>query len=719
MKVSLIMATAGRRDEIYHLLDSLDRQSSSDFELIIVDQNVEGFLDPIIQRLSRSTVAFKHIKTDRRGLSIARNLGFLHAAHGIIGYPDDDCWYEEDVIARVLASFKTDPSQDGLIARWVERDRNLTKHTLNRESWRQFRTGISGSSISLFARRELVHAVGGFDESLGVPMWIGAGEEIDFTMRCLDQGARMVYTLGVRIHHPVKTILDGTLKDMLQRTRNRSRGSGALYRKHKLSWAVVARGLASPVINSVIPPYSFRRLLANLMMVIGRFEGMLAWNGNTVQSNNSKRVPLGVLLTVVLSGCLTTAIPGNAERLIPLQDPIPRTFFGLHIHRAASTTTWPIASFGSWHLVDAHVNWFNLQPDLARWNFETLDRYVTLSTQNNVEMLLPLAYPPRWASSKPPLKGPYGDGTGAPPLLMYDWRAYVTQVGTRYKGKIHYYDVWDEPNEKVFFSGTQEELVSLVREAYLILKRIDPKTQLVSPGLVGAIEWLDLYLQKGGAAYADIIGYHFYPPLGGPDKHAQQRPESMIDKVRQVKEVMKKNGISNKPLWNTGIGYWNRNSDGTPESMVGVDSRWIRLDPDLASAWVARTYILGWAVGMERVFWYSWDHENMGLIEPTSKTMKPAGKAYMTIMNWLIGSTMKYCHNDKDSLWVCEITRPGDRKAWIVWRAVGTQSEPLPAAWHATIYRTLNGESKTLDSPSSPILINEQPVLIQSDYQAW
>jgi glycosyltransferase involved in cell wall biosynthesis len=130
MKVSLIMATVGRCDEIHRLLNSLDRQTSSDFELIVVDQNVEGFLDPIIQRLSCSTVAFKHIKTDKRGLSIARNLGFLHAEHGIIGYPDDDCWYEEDVIARMLASFKTDSSLDGLIARWVEWDKDLTEHTL-------------------------------------------------------------------------------------------------------------------------------------------------------------------------------------------------------------------------------------------------------------------------------------------------------------------------------------------------------------------------------------------------------------------------------------------------------------------------------------------------------------------------------------------------------------------------------------------------------------
>lgn len=433
-----------------------------------------------------------------------------------------------------------------------------------------------------------------------------------------------------------------------------------------------------------------------------------------------KRFKLMLFLSVVVFiGQLMCSEFAIADTFTPTQVPIPRTLFGLHLHRATSTTPWPQVNFGSWQLVDAYVGWLNLEQSRGRWSFEKLDKYAGLASANSVDLLLPLAFPPRWASARPDEKGPYGPGTGSEPLLLDDWRAYVRTVGDRYRNTIHSYGVWDEPNEKAFFSGTQEQLIDLASEAYRILKGLDHRNQLVSPGIVGSVEWLDKYLGKGGGRYADVIGYHFYPHVGGPDKHVQQRPESMIDKVRQVKEAMKKNGISNKPLWNTGIGYWNRNSDGTPESMAGVDSRWIRLDPDLAAAWVARTYILGWALGTERVFWYSWDHENMGLIEPTSKTLKPAGKAYMTVMNWLVGSTMSYCQNDKNPLWVCEITRSGNRKAWIVWREVGSESEPPPIAWHATIYRMLNGESKSVDSPNSLIPIGEQPLLIQSDSQAW
>lgn len=421
----------------------------------------------------------------------------------------------------------------------------------------------------------------------------------------------------------------------------------------------------------------------------------------------------------VLVVCLVMTSHASGESFVPKQEPITKVLFGLHIHRAITTTPWPEARFGSWQLVDAYVNWLNLEQRPDRWTFEKLDRYVDLSSLKNVDLLLPLAFPPNWASARPNEKGPYGLGTAAVPRMLSDWQRYIETVGRRYQGRVQTYGVWDEPNEKLFFSGTQEQLVGLAREAYEGLKNIDPNNRLVSPGAVGAIAWLDQYLQKGGGKYADIIGYHFYPHIGAVNKHAQQRPETMIEKVRQVKAVMKKHGIAEKPLWNTGVGYWNQNSDGTPESKAGVDERWIKLDASLAGAWTARTYILGWALGMERIFLYSWDHQNMGMIEPTSKTLKPVGKAYITVMDWLVGSTMNYCQNDRDPLWVCEISRQGNKKAWIVWRAEGSQPEVLPHNWRAKGYQRLNGEFEKIESPATPVEIDEQPILVQPDILEW
>jgi hypothetical protein len=408
----------------------------------------------------------------------------------------------------------------------------------------------------------------------------------------------------------------------------------------------------------------------------------------------------------------------NAETFVPPQKVIPPTLFGLHIHRLASSTPWPPVGFNSWSLVDAIVNWRDLQPTKSKWNFGFLDMYVDQANKHNVDLLLPLAFTPPWASARPTLPGPYGPGTGSEPQKIEDWNEYVRTVGNRYNGKIEYYQVWDEPNEKLFFSGTQEKLFELVFSANKILKEINPNIKMVSPGVVGeSFDWLDTFLSKREASAVDVIGYHFYTPVGGPDK-ADQRPESMIPAAKRVKGIMAKHNISYKPLWNTGIGYWNVNSDGTPETMNAVDSRWIRLNREQAAAWVSRTFILGWALGMERVFWYSWDNENLGLIEPGSKALKPAARAYQTTYNWLVGSTMSYCANDGDSLWTCELKR-GTRIAWLVWRTKDHVETKIPARFKVKEYQTLQGETLRIKKPGQTISIGEQPILLKADKLPW
>ena len=283
MKISLIMATADRSEEIDRLIDTLEHQTSKAFELIIVDQNPDTRLAPVLQRLAASpAISHKHIVTDQKGLSIARNIAFPHVSHEIVGYPDDDCWYEDGVVAKVIEYFENNPDADGVIGRWCEMDVDFEEEfLLNPSRWRRFRLGISAFSSCLFFRKGLVEKVGGFDERLGVPLWFNSGEETDLVIRSLDAGASLRYLPNIRVHHPLKSILEGTLDEALKRVRYRSRGVGGLYRKHRLSWLVIGRGLLSPFLKSFLPPYSFRRILANFAIILGRVEGMVYWNDQT------------------------------------------------------------------------------------------------------------------------------------------------------------------------------------------------------------------------------------------------------------------------------------------------------------------------------------------------------------------------------------------------------------------------------------------------------
>jgi glycosyltransferase involved in cell wall biosynthesis len=116
--LSLVLATLGRTDEVARYFESILCSCSLSIEVILVDQNEDDRLANIVKVGIASGLDIRHLRiAPRRGLSLARNEGLKVARYAIVGFPDDDCWYEQDVCYHVIRSFENDPQLDGLVAR--------------------------------------------------------------------------------------------------------------------------------------------------------------------------------------------------------------------------------------------------------------------------------------------------------------------------------------------------------------------------------------------------------------------------------------------------------------------------------------------------------------------------------------------------------------------------------------------------------------------------
>ena len=386
--------------------------------------------------------------------------------------------------------------------------------------------------------------------------------------------------------------------------------------------------------------------------------------------------------------------------------PIPAAFFGMHIHHLATTTPWPDMRFGTWRLWDAYVAWPNLEPQQDKWDFTALDKYVAAAEHNHVEVLLPLGLSPQWASSRPTEKSGYAPGNAAPPAHLEDWQQYVRAVATRYKGRIHYYEIWNEPNLSQFYTGPTPELVQLAKVAFTTLKEIDPTVVVCSPSATNAdgAKWLDQYLQYGGGNYADVIGFHFYV---NPNP-----PEEMVPLIQKVEAVMQKNGID-KQLWNTESGWAIQGKQSVVNPAPGKGFNSIVLSEEQASAYLARAYILSWANGISRFYWYSWDNKTMGLAEADGKTAKAPAKAYGELENWLIGARMGACQPDESGNWTCEITRDNIYHGWLLWNPNRTLEFRVPSNWGVRQERNLLAGPLKITSNQS-VQIGQIPILLEN-----
>jgi hypothetical protein len=381
----------------------------------------------------------------------------------------------------------------------------------------------------------------------------------------------------------------------------------------------------------------------------------------------------------------------SSVHLVPRPIPIPASFFGIHLHRPAADT-WPQIPFAEWRLWDSQGTiWYDLEPHKGEWDFSQLDKDVAMAEQHGVGLLLTLGQTPTWASSRPKEPPAWRPGGAAPPNDEEDWIDYVQTVVTRYKGRIHEYEIWNEPNLKEFFSGTQKELLRLAEDAYRVIHEIDPLAVVVSPSITGeqGVSWLNKYFDLGGGKYADEIGYHFYV--------SPRPPEASIAIIQQVYGVLRTHGIR-KPVWNTESGWFIHSDFEQPEKQTSSHI----LSPDEALSYVMRAYLVNWASGVSRFYWYDWDGNPMGLGDNLGKQKKLPAYGYMAIEQWLAGATMRGCDEDSDGNWACELNRDG-RSERIVWNPSHTVSKAIPRFWNVNLIVTVspNGIRQSVDIGSS------------------
>ncbi len=394
---------------------------------------------------------------------------------------------------------------------------------------------------------------------------------------------------------------------------------------------------------------------------------------------------------------LAPAVPSPVA-LKPPTTAVPRTFFGMNINHMHSegNIPWPAVPMGAYRTWDSGVVWASIEPKKGEFNWTWLDKDVAEAKKHSVQILLTLGFTPQWASSDPENKtSPYGSlGATAPPADINDWKDLIRAVATRYRGLIHGYEVWNEPDGAGFYSGTPAQLVPLEKAAREVLREADPAALVVTPSpssahAVASLKWMSDYLAAGGGKNADVIGVHMYNAV----------PEDDVDASRLFRALLATYKMDKKPVWNTetGWGFDGKSSDAE------------------VSAYVARAYILNWALGFSRYYWYSWSQTSQVGIRPDAAgqftVRTPAAQSYEQVQKWLLGSKMLSCGSDTAGVWTTALQRSDGTQAWILWSVGARQEVQLSPAWRVKSSCDLRGEVTPLGNRKT-ILVGEAPMML-------
>jgi len=194
----------------------------------------------------------------------------------------------------------------------------------------------------------------------------------------------------------------------------------------------------------------------------------------------------------------------------------------------------------------------------GHYDWSRPDRIVDQVHQKGLKLIVRVDREPDWA--------------GPPPGNADDFAEFLFNMATRYQGKVHAYQVWNEPNLAREWGGKRPnpaEYVILLKKAYEAIKRADPNAIVVTAGMAPTgtndetampddLFYEAMYQAMGGSSdgYFDMLGVHACgyaaPPELDPAAAAADKPRYggyrffAFRHVEDIRAIMERYGDGGK-----------------------------------------------------------------------------------------------------------------------------------------------------------------------------
>ncbi|GAB4325619.1 MAG: hypothetical protein Kow0059_21740 [Candidatus Sumerlaeia bacterium] len=277
-----------------------------------------------------------------------------------------------------------------------------------------------------------------------------------------------------------------------------------------------------------------------------------------------------------------------------------------------------IAGLGA-RMVRTDFWWSAIEPEPGRLEWDLPDRIINQIHFNGLEPLPILTGNAAWSPGRSPDS----------PDALEDFGRFVRAVVARYKNRVKYWEIWNEPNINPYWVPTPDprRYAALLQAAYTEAKAADPDCVIVGICSAGAdLDFIEGVYRAGGGAWMDAVSFHHYGPR---DDEATLERELL-----EIRAVMNRFGDASKPLFITESGI----STGPSEHMRAYSE-------DEQAAWVVKEHLVALAGGVERFFYFKLNDDapagesggHWGLLR-SDLSEKPAAAAYRAMTERLAGA---------------------------------------------------------------------------------
>jgi polysaccharide biosynthesis protein PslG len=309
------------------------------------------------------------------------------------------------------------------------------------------------------------------------------------------------------------------------------------------------------------------------------------------------------------------------------------------------------AELGAWG-TRLPVEWSRIEPQPGSFQWEHVDRFIATSLQNGLEPWALVSGAPDHAC-RPGTRTLWPGGSCPPQTELYE--AFLRVLATRYRGKVHYYEIWNEPDFEYFWTGgaTPAEYADLLVGAHGAIKASDPEAQVVMAGTAGTkLPYLGAILRHlRGAKVFDAVSIHPYRTSSttglitvGPhekrpvdDENGRKQTVDFLGEMRLHRNVLDAAGYTDVPMWITEFG-WGAHDEVGGKAFVTLTQQaryltqtydTLSRHPDLQVPGLFWYTITDWATNPLDTK-AQWQYGFFGLVR-RNRSAKPAACAYLRL----------------------------------------------------------------------------------------
>ncbi len=230
------------------------------------------------------------------------------------------------------------------------------------------------------------------------------------------------------------------------------------------------------------------------------------------------------------------------------------------------------------HAKDDFVDRRNDPDGIDAW--AKYDNIVELAEKHGIEIIARLDNPPAWSREGGNERGAHG-----PPDNFDDYGDFVDTVVTRYRGRITYFQLWNEPNIYPEW-GEQpvdpEAFTRLLCTGYTRAKNANPRAVILAGALSPTIAldgrdlndliFLERMYRAGAGDCFDIFSAQGYGLWSGPTDRRLRPTVINYPHIVLLRDIMVANGDADKAIWISEAG-WNTVPEDLPSPYGRVNGQ--------------------------------------------------------------------------------------------------------------------------------------------------